>query len=33
MIKTLGGEMLIQDRVPGDHKQGTRVVIRLLKGE
>ena len=33
MIKCLGGELLIQDRIPGDYKQGTRVTIRLPIGE
>jgi two-component system C4-dicarboxylate transport sensor histidine kinase DctB len=33
IIQSLGGELIIQDRIPGDHKQGTRVIIRLLKGE
>jgi len=33
MIKCLGGELLVQDRIPGDHKQGTRITIRLPKGE
>jgi len=33
MIKCLGGELLVQDRIPGDHKQGTRIIIRLPKGE
>jgi len=33
MIKCLGGELLVSDRVPGDHKQGTRVTIRLPRSE
>jgi K+-sensing histidine kinase KdpD len=33
MINCLGGELLVSDRVPGDHKQGTRITIRLPKGE
>ena len=33
ITKCLGGELLIDDRIPGDHKQGTRVIIRLPKGE
>jgi PAS domain S-box-containing protein len=33
MMRVLGGELLIQDRIPGDYKQGTRVTIRLPKGE
>jgi len=33
IIRCLGGELLIQDRIPGNHKQGTKIVIRLPKGE
>jgi PAS domain S-box-containing protein len=33
MIKCLGGELLVQDRIPGDHKQGTRITIRLPRSE
>ena len=33
MIKCLGGELLVKNRVPGDYKQGTRIMIRLPKGE
>ena len=33
MIKCLGGELFVQDRIPGDHKQGTRVIIRLPRSE
>ena len=33
MIKCLGGELLVSDRVAGDHKQGTRITIRLPRSE
>jgi K+-sensing histidine kinase KdpD len=33
MMKVLGGDLLIQDRIPGDHKQGTKVTIKIPKGE
>lgn len=32
MIKCLNGELLVQDRVPGNHQEGTRIVIRLPRG-
>ena len=32
-IRSIGGEMHIEDRISGDRKQGTKVTIRLLRGE
>jgi two-component system cell cycle sensor histidine kinase/response regulator CckA len=32
-IRCIGGEMRIEDRIPGDPKQGTKITIRLLRGE
>ncbi len=29
IVKQLGGELLIEDRVPGDSEKGTRIVLRL----
>jgi hypothetical protein len=32
-IKCIGGEMLIGDRISGDPKQGTKITVRLPRGE
>ncbi len=32
MVERLGGRMRIEDRVAGDHGQGTKVVMRLPRG-